>query len=87
MAIEIVDLPIKNGDLNHSYVNLPEGIQPLWSTMINYGCSTRLNQRYMQASEVLKSAMTSQEARGTPQGKEVGAGQHGNHRHIMVNHL
>ena len=22
MAIEIVDLPIKNGDLNHSYVNV-----------------------------------------------------------------
>ena len=25
MAIEIVDLPIKQGDLNHSFVSLPEG--------------------------------------------------------------
>jgi len=25
MAIEIVDFPIKHGDLNHSYVKLPEG--------------------------------------------------------------
>ena len=25
MAIEIVDLPIKQGDLNHSSVSLPEG--------------------------------------------------------------
>ena len=25
MTIEIVDFPIKNGDLNHSYVKLPEG--------------------------------------------------------------
>ena len=27
MAIEIVDFPIKHGDLNHSYVKLPEGTQ------------------------------------------------------------
>ena len=25
MAIEVVDFPIKNSDLNHSYVKLPEG--------------------------------------------------------------
>ena len=25
MAIEIVDLPIKHGDIFHSYVSLPEG--------------------------------------------------------------
>ena len=25
MAIEIVDFPIENGDLNYSYVKLPEG--------------------------------------------------------------
>ena len=26
MAIDIVDLPIKNGDFNHGYVGLPEGL-------------------------------------------------------------
>jgi len=26
MAIEIVDLPIKNGDFPYSYVSLPEGM-------------------------------------------------------------
>ena len=26
MAIEIVDISIEHGDLNHSYVELPEGI-------------------------------------------------------------
>ena len=26
MAIEIVDLPIEHGDLNHSYVTIPGGI-------------------------------------------------------------
>ena len=25
MTIDIVDFPIKHGDLNHSYVKLPEG--------------------------------------------------------------
>ena len=28
MAIEIVDLPMKNGWIFHSYVSLPEGILP-----------------------------------------------------------
>jgi len=29
MAIEIVDLPIKNGGSFHSYVSLPEGFLPI----------------------------------------------------------
>ena len=35
MAIEIVSFPIKNGDLNHSYVKLPEGI-PSWCVFFLY---------------------------------------------------
>jgi len=31
MAIEIVDLPIKNGGSFHSYVSLPEGIFMVYS--------------------------------------------------------
>ena len=30
MVIEIVDLPIKNGDVLYSYVSLPEGDHNLW---------------------------------------------------------
>ena len=33
MAIEIVDLPMKNGGSFHSYVSLPEGI---WETYGKY---------------------------------------------------
>ena len=29
MAIEIVDLPIRNGDFTYSYVSLPEGKSPV----------------------------------------------------------
>ena len=31
MAIEMVDFPITNGDLDHSYVKLPEGMDSFGS--------------------------------------------------------